>query len=88
MSKFHLTKCRCCKLGYICDEKFVLKLYLRKFLSSPTGIEPMSPDCRYGCFTTRLYIYIYIYIYIYMYMYYMYCMYCMYVFMYVYNDLC
>ena len=19
MSKFHLTKCRCCKLGYICD---------------------------------------------------------------------
>ena len=32
---------------YIYDEKFVLKLYLRKFLSSPAGIEPVSPDCRY-----------------------------------------
>ena len=38
----------------IYDEKFVLKLYLRKFLSSPTGIEPVSPDCRYGCLTTTL----------------------------------
>ena len=37
------------------NENFVLKLYLRKFLSSPTGIESVSPDCRYGCFATRLY---------------------------------
>ena len=36
---------------HIYDEKFVLKLYVKKFLSSPTVIEPMSPDCRYGCFT-------------------------------------
>ena len=33
----------------IYDEKFVLKLYLRKILSYPTGIEPMSPNCWYGC---------------------------------------
>ena len=39
---------------YIYDEKFVLKPYLGKLLSSPTRIESVSPDCRYGCFTTRL----------------------------------
>ena len=32
-------------------EKFVLKLYLRKFLSSPMGIEPVSPDCRLRPYT-------------------------------------
>ena len=36
------------------DEKFVLKLYLSKFLSSPTRIEPVSPDCRYGLINIKL----------------------------------
>ena len=39
---------------YIYDEKFALKLCLRIILSSPTGIEPLPPDCRYGYFATRL----------------------------------
>ena len=31
-----------CICIYMYDEKFVLKIYLRKFLSSPTGIKPVG----------------------------------------------
>ena len=39
---------------YICEVKIVAQACIQKISELPTGIEPVSPDCRFGCFTTRL----------------------------------
>ena len=41
----------------ICEVKIVAHLAqacIQKISELPTGIEPVSPDFRFGCFTTRL----------------------------------
>ena len=38
----------------ICEVKIVAQACIQKISELPTGIEPVSPDCRFGCFTTRL----------------------------------
>ena len=39
----------------ICEVKIVAQACIQKISELPTGIEPVSPDCRFGYFTTRLY---------------------------------
>ena len=38
----------------MCEVKIVAQACIQKISELPTGIEPVSPDCRFGCFTTRL----------------------------------
>ena len=39
---------------YIYEVKIVAQACIQKISELQTGIEPVSPDCRFGCFTTRL----------------------------------
>ena len=34
----------------ICEVKIVAQACIQKISELPTGIEPVSPDCRFGCF--------------------------------------
>ena len=36
----------------ICEVKIVAKACIQKISELPLGIEPVSPDCRFGCFTS------------------------------------
>ena len=37
----------------ICEVKIVAQACIQKISELPTGIEPVSPDCRFGYFTTE-----------------------------------